>query len=202
MKPASPERTQPSDVDSLARSAVGILQEYVRVDTITPPGNESRGVVRLLASSPGAGCRIDQSPGQFGGTVPGSDAPELTCWSSPATGKPGALAFEDVTEEFGLVEPLTGMHGHAAAIGDVNDDGFADVVVGTFADRPPDRYAVRGADGPRPDQQLLFEGAFTAVEGWSDELGRTSGALFADLDNDSDDDLLLIRHAGIVAESP
>jgi hypothetical protein len=110
-------------------------------------------------------------------------------------GAPGPITFDDATEEFGLVQPLIGMHGHVAAFGEVNGDGEADLVVGTFGDREPEVYQVRGADGPNTDQ-LLVSDPLEAASGWSDELGRTSGAAFADFDNDGDDDLLLVRHAG------
>ena len=89
------------------------------------------------------------------------------------------------------------MHGHASAFGDVNGDGIADLFVGTFADRPPERYALRGAKGPKPDQLLVSGPDLEAVDGWSAQLQRTSGSLFADLDADGDDDLVLIRHAGV-----
>ena len=121
---------------------------------------------------------------------------KLSCWSEPASGAPGAIRFEDATDTMGLVEPLIGIHGHAAAFGEVNDDGIADLVVGTFADREPATYAVRGAEGPAPDRLLLSDPSLTLDSDWSTELGRTSGAVFADFDSDEDDDLLLVRHAG------
>ena len=47
----------------------------------------------------------------------------------------GPLGFEDVTGDVGLVEPLLGMYGHAAATADVDGDGWTDLFVGGFADR-------------------------------------------------------------------
>jgi hypothetical protein len=120
----------------------------------------------------------------------------LTCWSAPTAGATGPIRFENATETLALVEPLVGLHGHAAAFGDVNGDGIADLMVGTFGDREPEVYQERGADGPAPDRLLISHPDLTLDPEWSSELGRTSGAAFADLDGDRDDDLLLVRHAG------
>lgn len=120
----------------------------------------------------------------------------LTCWQAPATTGVGAIEWEEATSSFGLVEPLTGMFGHAAAWGDVNGDDRADLVVGTFATRDPDAYLERGAEGPSPDVLLFGGEPFDRVAGFSDSLGRTSASVFADLDQDGDLDLVLIRNAG------
>jgi hypothetical protein len=96
----------------------------------------------------------------------------------------------------GLVAPLTGMYGHSAAWGDINGDNRADLAVGTFANRPVSNYQVRGAEGPRPDVLLVGGSRFEPVPGFSDLLARTSATVFADLDQDSDLDLALIRNSG------
>lgn len=127
---------------------------------------------------------------------------ELSCWSQAASGAQAPIRFEDATDTMGLVEPLIGIHGHAAAFGEVNDDGIADLVVGTFGDREPATYEVRGARGPAPDRLLLSDPSLTLDSDWSTELGRTSGAVFADFDSDEDDDLLLVRHAGRQEDHP
>src|SRR5690606_41598050 len=98
---------------------------------------------------------------------------DLVCWSSPAEVGDGPVSFEDVTESYGLVDPLTGMYGHAAAFGSVNGDAYPDLVVGTFSDRPVDEYAVRGADGPSPDRLLVGGETYTPVD-FPVTVGRTS----------------------------
>lgn len=124
-----------------------------------------------------------------------SDAGVATTYEAVTTGDPQTPELGDVTEEWGLVEPLTGMRGHAIATGDVNGDGWIDLVVGTFADRPEDEYRRRGASGPAPDRLLLGgPDGFVLDEAFPDELGRTSGAALADLDSDGDLDLVLARN--------
>lgn len=120
-----------------------------------------------------------------------------TCWGAPPLAPAGGdrVSFENVTTDVGLLEPLTGMHGHAAAAGDVNRDGRTDLFVGGFADRDASVYAVRGASGPTPDRLLLGgPDGFTIDPTFPDDLARTSGAVFADLDADGDDDLVVARN--------
>lgn len=117
------------------------------------------------------------------------------CWSAEAHGSGGEIVLTDRTAERGLLEPLAGMHGHAFAVGDVTGDGWLDMFVGTFADRPEEQYAVRGATGPAPDRLLRGGPAGFAVhDGFPGTHARTSGAVLADLDGNGHLDLVAARN--------
>ncbi len=119
---------------------------------------------------------------------------KLTCWrTEPKDDSPG-IRFVDVTEDVGLVEPLIGMHGHAAIWTDVDSDDMADLFVGTFADREDDRYEHRGATGPSPDRLLIQKSGFEPLPNLTEMFSRTSGGAGADLDGDGDLDLVISRN--------
>ena len=125
----------------------------------------------------------------------GKEHSGIVCWTAEPAPGTGQISFSDATVEMGLVEPLTGMYGHAAAWGDINEDQYLDLLVGTFADRPVDIYVHRGASGPAPDRLLSRSGdGYVLNDGFPQTYGRTSGAAFADLDSDGDLDVVLSRN--------
>ena len=126
---------------------------------------------------------------------PPSNAAELAPLS--AFGAAGPIRFEDVTHSTGLAPHLVGWtRGHAAAWGDADGNGRPDLYIGAFADQgfdspdapSPNMLFLNTDDGFRlsPERALRFE-----AQG-----GRASMALFADLDNSGELDLLVGMHAG------
>lgn len=108
--------------------------------------------------------------------------------------KPGPITFKDVTAAVGLYEPLKGMRGHCAAWGDINNDGYPDLFAGTFATSADTIYKKRGHGAyPEPDKLFINNKgtSFTEVTPSPTEIkGRSSGAAFADFDNDGYFDLI------------
>jgi hypothetical protein len=108
--------------------------------------------------------------------------------------KSGPITFSDVTVEVGLNELLKGMHGHSVAWGDINNDNYPDLFVGTFATHADEKYAHRGHGAyPEPDKLFINHGgtSFSEVTPSPTEVkGMSSGAAFADFDNDGYLDLV------------
>ena len=105
------------------------------------------------------------------------------------TPKPG-IVFRDITKSAGLYEPLAGIMGHGAAVGDFDGDGHIDIYVGGFCDRPDSEY--KPAKGPVRNHLFrnLGNGKFEVVDQpIISYFGRTSGAVFADLRNSGNLDL-------------
>lgn len=88
--------------------------------------------------------------------------------------------FRDVAEETGVAETLESFRVHGAAWGDANGDGRLDLYVGTFAEKSGGTNRLLLATG---------EGFEVSDQAPLALFSRTTGVVFADLDNDGDLDL-------------
>src|SRR5215212_3585882 len=126
-------------------------------------------------------------------------AEQATCWvAPPAASGTQDITFSDVTEQEGITDQVTkDRFGHGVAWGDVNNDQYLDLLLGTFADYhslveqgytsgtyKPDQLVIGSANG----FTIAPDTVFPQTYGW------TSGLTFADLDNDGDKDLVLSRN--------
>ena len=106
------------------------------------------------------------------------------------------ITFKDVTHSAGLFEPLAGLIGHGGAWGDFDNDGKLDLFVGGFCDRPNTEYAPAKAPVPTRLFRNLGKGRFELVnDSATATFARTSGAVFADFDNDGTLDLFVANNA-------
>jgi enediyne biosynthesis protein E4 len=119
----------------------------------------------------------------------------LVLISSAGAPKPRIL-FQDVTASSGLLQPLAGMMGHAAAWGDMDNDGLPDLFVAGFCDRPSADYApAKGPVSPKLFRNL-GSGKFQMIDNPQlNFCGRSTGATFADLNNDRFPELLVSNNA-------
>ena len=87
--------------------------------------------------------------------------------------------FRDVASESGLLPDVSNIYGHGAAWGDVDGDGWIDLYVGTFSKGDKHNIFFRNINGKfKADSQTELR-----------IRTRTTGAVFADFDNDGGADL-------------
>ncbi|HLF04089.1 MAG TPA: CRTAC1 family protein [Dehalococcoidia bacterium] len=99
------------------------------------------------------------------------------------TGTVPRMSFKDVAAQVGLQSPTAGAYIHTSSWGDVNNDGWLDLFMGTFVD----------AKAPVPSKLFLNRNGTFRESGQStvEVKGRGAGSTLADLDNDGDLDLYL-----------
>jgi hypothetical protein len=140
-----------------------------------------------------AGASFSQESSLDGSSI---TAEQTTCWVAPPASGTAGITFSDVTDQEGLTDEVTkDRWGHGVAWGDVNNDGFLDLLLGTFADYDPLVQQNYTSTAFKPDQLALGSAdGFTIDTSFPETYGWTSGLAFADLDNDGDKDLVLSRH--------
>ncbi|HEA21168.1 hypothetical protein LCGC14_0764450 [marine sediment metagenome] len=89
--------------------------------------------------------------------------------------------FRDVGNALGLFPAAAEIKGHAAAWGDVNGDNYVDLYIGTFESSSPSK----------PNMLFINKGGQFALSNQESVriATRSTGTIFADLDNDGDLDL-------------
>jgi hypothetical protein len=114
---------------------------------------------------------------------------------SQEPGRDNLISFVDASTSCGITDRLRGIMAHAAACGDIDGDGDLDLYIGTFCDRPPEAYTF--TSGPPPNVLLINKKGVYRDSRQSAVVmqARTSGAVFADLDNDGDLDLFVSNNS-------
>ena len=82
----------------------------------------------------------------------------------------------------------SGVHSHAAAWGDYNNDGYVDMFIGDYGATVPNKLYTNNGDG-------TFSAAF--LDFLEDDIGNSIGGSWADYDNDGDVDLFVYNTNGI-----
>ena len=110
----------------------------------------------------------------------GLPASTSTASFSKSNSTPYPFKFKDVGTEMGIFPDIADIQGHGAGWGDIDGDGWIDIYVGTFND------AISKTN-------MLFlnkQGKFVLSNQQSVRIpARSTGVIFADLDNDGDLDL-------------
>src|SRR6478609_5440326 len=124
-----------------------------------------------------------------------------TLLGTTACADDAAIRWKDITEPAGLIAPLAGIMGHGGAVGDFDGDGLLDLFIGGFCDRPNAEYAPSPGPVPARLMRNLGNGKFE-VTGQAENFARTSGAVFADLDNNGTLELYVANNAQAQPRKP
>jgi hypothetical protein len=142
----------------------------------------------------GTNTNETRNPGLVVVNIPPQEAPQVV---------PPRIRFEDVTSASGLGDLLSDSYIHTSSWGDVDDDGWLDLFVGTFAGSSfPDSGDPSAKPGP--DRLMMYKnGVFQDSAQSSIAIhGRGAGSVFADLDNDGDLDLYISNNRKSAGDEP